>query len=163
MCSGSMWMLRRRWGRSCSSAIPRRSIAAVKVLVVAVGRLRPPFQDDVQHYQKLLARHARLELVEVREDEAVERRLPDRAFTSLLAVDGKAYDSEAFAAFLEDRRQSGHNLCFVIGGPYGLDLPDVDHRLSLGPLTLPHQLARVVLLEQLYRAHKILAGEPYHH
>jgi 23S rRNA (pseudouridine1915-N3)-methyltransferase len=135
----------------------------VKVLVVAVGRLRPPFQDDVQHYQKLLARHARLELVEVREDEAVERRLPDRTFTSLLAVDGKAYDSEAFAAFLEDRRQSGRDLCFVIGGPYGLDLPDVDHRLSLGPLTLPHQLARVVLLEQLYRAHKILAGEPYHH
>ena len=130
---------------------------------MAVGRLRPPFQDDVQHYQKLLARHARLELVEVREDEAVERRLPDRAFTSLLAVDGKAYDSEAFAAFLEDRRQSGRDLCFVIGGPYGLDLPDVDHRLSLGPLTLPHQLARVVLLEQLYRAHKILAGEPYHH
>ena len=135
----------------------------MKVLVVAVGRLRPPFQDDVQHYQKLLARHARLELVEVREDEAVERRLPDRAFTSLLAVDGKAYDSEAFAAFLEDRRQSGRDLCFVIGGPYGLDLPDVDHRLSLGPLTLPHQLARVVLLERLYRAHKILAGEPYHH
>jgi 23S rRNA (pseudouridine1915-N3)-methyltransferase len=135
----------------------------VKVLVVAVGRLRPPFQDDVQHYQKLLARHARLELVEVREDEAVERRLPDRAFTSLLAVDGKAYDSEAFARFLEDRRQSGRDLCFVVGGPYGLEIPDADHRLSLGPLTLPHQLARVVLLEQLYRAHKILAGEPYHH
>ena len=98
----------------------------MKVLVVAVGRLRPPFQDDVQHYQKLLARHARLELLEVREDEAVERRLPERAFTSLLAVGGKAYDSEAFARFLEDRRQSGRDLCFVIGGPYGLDLPDVD-------------------------------------
>jgi 23S rRNA (pseudouridine1915-N3)-methyltransferase len=135
----------------------------VKVLVVAVGRLRPPFQDDVQHYQKLLARHARLELVEVREDEAVERRLPDRVFTSLLAVDGRAYDSKAFARFLEDRRQSGRDLCFVVGGPYGLELPDADHRLSLGPLTLPHQLARVVLLEQLYRAHKILANEPYHY
>jgi 23S rRNA (pseudouridine1915-N3)-methyltransferase len=135
----------------------------VRVLVVAVGRLRPPFQDDVQHYQKLLARHARLELVEVREDEAVERRVPDRAFTSLLAVEGKAYDSEGFARFVEERRQSGRDVCFVIGGPYGLDLDDVDHRLSLGPLTLPHQLARVVLLEQLYRAHKILAGEPYHH
>jgi 23S rRNA (pseudouridine1915-N3)-methyltransferase len=135
----------------------------VRVLVVAVGRLRPPFQDDVQHYQKLLARHARLELVEVREDEAVERRLPARAFTSLLAVDGRAYDSVGLARFLEDRRQAGRDLCFVIGGPYGLELDGVDHRLSLGPLTLPHQLARVVLLEQLYRAHKILAGEPYHH
>jgi 23S rRNA (pseudouridine1915-N3)-methyltransferase len=50
-----------------------------------------------------------------------------------------------------------------VGGPYGTDLPRADHRLSLGRLTLPHQLARVVLLEQLYRAHKILAGEPYHH
>jgi 23S rRNA (pseudouridine1915-N3)-methyltransferase len=54
-------------------------------------------------------------------------------------------------------------MCFVIGGPFGLDLDAADHRFSLGRLTLPHQLARVVLLEQLYRAHKILAGEPYHH
>jgi 23S rRNA (pseudouridine1915-N3)-methyltransferase len=133
------------------------------VVVVAVGRLRPPFQDDVQHYQKLLARHARLELIEVREGDSVHRRLPERAFTALLAIDGRAYDSQAFAGFLEERRQSGRDLCFVIGGPYGLDLDDADHRLSLGPLTLPHQLARVVLLEQLYRAHKILAGEPYHY
>jgi 23S rRNA (pseudouridine1915-N3)-methyltransferase len=51
----------------------------------------------------------------------------------------------------------------VIGGPRGLDLEQCDTRLSLGRLTLPHQLARVVLLEQLYRAHKILAGEPYHY
>ncbi len=72
-------------------------------------------------------------------------------------------ESPAFARFMEDRRQSGRDVCFVIGGPYGLDLDDVDHRLSFGPATLPHQLARVVLLEQLYRAHKILAGEPYHY
>ena len=130
---------------------------------MAVGRLRPPFQDDVQHYRRLLARHARLELVEVREDEQIGRRVPPRAFTSLLAVDGRAYSSEEFARFLEDRRQSARDLCFVIGGPYGLRLDGADHSLSLGPLTLPHQLARVVLLEQLYRAHKILKGERYHH
>jgi 23S rRNA (pseudouridine1915-N3)-methyltransferase len=58
---------------------------------------------------------------------------------------------------------SGRDLCFVVGGPYGLALPAAEHTFSLGPMTLPHQLARVVLLEQLYRAHKILAGEPYHH
>jgi 23S rRNA (pseudouridine1915-N3)-methyltransferase len=135
----------------------------VRIVVVAVGRLRPPFADDVQHYQQLIARHARLELVEVREDEQVSRRLPERAFVSLLHRDGEHLDSVGFSRFLEVRRQSGRDLCFVIGGPFGLELEGVEHRLSLGELTLPHQLARVVLLEQLYRGHKILAGEPYHY
>jgi 23S rRNA (pseudouridine1915-N3)-methyltransferase len=135
----------------------------VRILVVAVGRLRPPFADDVQHYQKLLARHVRVELVEVREDEQARRRVPERAFLSLLHHDGEQMDSIRFSRFLEERRQSGRDLCFVIGGPYGLHLDEVDHRLSLGAITLPHQLARVVLLEQLYRGHKILAGEPYHY
>jgi len=133
----------------------------VRLTVVSVGRLRPPFVDDVQHYKKLLARHVRLELVEVREDEAVSRRLPPRAFVSLLARDGDELTSEDLAAWLEERRRSGRDLCFVIGGPAGLELAS-DHRLSLGRPTLPHQLAQVVLLEQLFRAHKILAGEPYH-
>jgi 23S rRNA (pseudouridine1915-N3)-methyltransferase len=135
----------------------------VKILVVAVGRLRPPFSDDVQHYQKLLARYVKLELVEVREDEHVARRVPDRTFVSLLDREGKEFDSVSFSAFLEERRRSGLDLCFVVGGPFGLELDDVDHRMSLGRMTLPHQLARVVLLEQLYRGHKILAGEPYHY
>ncbi|MFZ0377691.1 MAG: 23S rRNA (pseudouridine(1915)-N(3))-methyltransferase RlmH [Solirubrobacteraceae bacterium] len=135
----------------------------MRILVVAVGRLRPPFSDDVQHYQKLLARHARLELIEVREDDHVARRIPERVFVSLLDREGEELDSVAFSRFLEDRRQSGVDLCFVIGGPFGLEMNDVDHRFSLGKITLPHQLARVVLLEQLYRGHKILAGEPYHY
>ena len=131
--------------------------------MLAVGRLRSPYADDVQHYRKLLAPMARVDLVEVREDEAVAKRIPDRAFTVLLAADGRSYDSEAFSRFLEERRMAARDLCFVIGGPLGLQLDEVDHRFSLGPLTLPHQLARVVLLEQLYRGHKILAGEPYHY
>ena len=135
----------------------------MRIIVVAVGRLRPPYADDIQHYQKLLARHARVELVEVREDEQVGRRLPERAFVTLLDSGGEELDSIGFSRFLEARRQSGMDLCFVVGGPYGLELPHVEHRLSLGRMTLPHQLARVVLLEQLYRAHKILAGEPYHY
>ena len=135
----------------------------MKILVLAVGRLRPPYADDVQHYQKLLAGMARVDLVEVREDEAVARRIPVRAFLVLLAPDGKAYDSEAFSGFLEERRQAGRDLCFVIGGPRGLSLERCDLKLSLGPMTLPHQLARVVLLEQLLRGHKILAGHPYHY
>jgi 23S rRNA (pseudouridine1915-N3)-methyltransferase len=135
----------------------------VRIIVVAVGRLRPPFADDVQHYQKLLGRHVRLESVEVREGEQVGRRLPERAFISLLDREGAALDSIEFSSFIETRRSEGRDLCFVVGGPFGLELSDADHRLSLGPITLPHQLARVVLLEQLYRAHKILAGEPYHY
>lgn len=143
--------------------VHRASIAAVRIIVLAVGRLRPPFADDVQHYQKLLARHARVELVEVREDEQVAKRIPERAFVSLLAAEGRQYDSQAFASFLEERRQGGRDVCFVVGGPFGLQLDSVDHRLSLGAMTLPHQLARVVLLEQIYRGHKILAREPYHY
>lgn len=135
----------------------------MRILVVAVGRLRPPFADDVQHYSRLIARHARVEHIEVRENEQVARRIPERAFTSLLDAGGEEFDSVGFSRFLEDRRMSGRDLCFVVGGPYGLELPVADHRISLGRMTLPHQLARVVLLEQLYRAHKILAGEPYHH
>jgi 23S rRNA (pseudouridine1915-N3)-methyltransferase len=135
----------------------------VRYLVLAVGRLRPPFSDDVEHYERLLRRQARVEVVEVREDEALERRIPERAYVVLLDERGKELSSEAFAVFLEERRQAGLDVCFVIGGPYGTALERRDRVLSLGPMTLPHQLARVVLLEQLFRAHKILAGEPYHH
>jgi 23S rRNA (pseudouridine1915-N3)-methyltransferase len=132
-------------------------------VVVSVGRLRAPYADDVAHYAKLLSRHVRLELVELRDSERVAGRLPPASFTSLLAAGGRSYDSPGFARFIEERRASGRDLTFVVGGAFGLELERPDHRLSLGPMTLPHQLARVVLLEQLYRAHKILAGEPYHH
>ena len=136
----------------------------MRIIVVAVGRLRSPFVDDVEHYTKLLGRYVRLELIEVREDEQVGRRIPERAFVSLLDVEGESLDSVAFSHFLEGRRASGRDVCFVIGGPFGgLNLERVDHRLSLGAITLPHQLARVVLLEQIYRGHKIIAGEQYHY
>ena len=137
----------------------------MKLTVLAVGRLRPPYADDVEHYRTLLQRYAKLELVEVREDEAVGRRIPDAAFVSMLHSEGSAYDSLGFARWVEERRHAGRDVVFVVGGPFAL--PEIDraedHRLSLGPMTLPHQLARVVLLEQLYRAHKILANEPYHY
>jgi 23S rRNA (pseudouridine1915-N3)-methyltransferase len=135
----------------------------VRLIVLAVGRLRPPYVDDVAHYTKLLSRYAREEMIEVREEERLASRIPERAYVSLLDRGGEQFDSLSFSRFLEARRQAGRAVCFVIGGHLGLDLPNVDHRFSLGPLTLPHQLARVVLLEQLYRGHKILAGEPYHY
>jgi 23S rRNA (pseudouridine1915-N3)-methyltransferase len=154
----------------------------VRIVVVCVGRLRSaPFADDVAHYARLLSRHARLEVHELREAglsadrrrEALEReaaavikRIPASAFVCVLDREGKAFSSTELARFLEERRSGGKDLCFVIGGPFGLDPglgQTADARLSFGPITLPHELARVVLLEQLFRAHKILAGEPYHY
>ena len=132
--------------------------------MIAVGRLRPPFQDDVEHYRKLIAGHARLELIEVREDERVPPRIPDRAHVVLLASDGRQLDSVELSALargaaagrprhlLRDRRAARAR-----------PRPSATRASRSGAMTLPHQLARVVLLEQLYRAHKILAREPYHY
>ena len=140
----------------------------MKITVLAVGRVKPPYSDDLQHYQRLLARYCRLEIIEVREDEAVERRIPAGSggrppWVCLLDSRGEEMTSERFAEYLEQRRAAARDLVFVVGGPYGTALESADHRLSLGRMTLPHQLARVVLVEQLYRAHKILAREPYHY
>ena len=137
----------------------------MRVVVISVGRLRAPYADDVAHYAKLLARHVRLEQIELRVADAgrVAARVPPGAFVSLLAADGEVFDSPGFARFIEERRASGRDLAFAIGGAFGLELAAADHRLSFGPMTLPHQLARVVLLEALFRAHTIIAGTPYHH
>jgi 23S rRNA (pseudouridine1915-N3)-methyltransferase len=135
----------------------------MRMFIVAVGRLRPPYQDDVQHYRKMLGRYAKVELIELRDEEKVTGRIPDGAFLVLLSAGGAAMDSREFSKFIQQRRESGRDLCFVIGGPRGLDLDACDLKLSFGPMTLPHQLARVVLIEQIYRAHKIIAGEPYHY
>src|ERR671917_2319372 len=133
----------------------------MRISLIAVGRLRPPYQDDVEHYRKMLAGYVKVDQVEVREDEKVLPRIPDRALTVLLASDGRTLSSEEFSEWLEERRRNGRDLCFVIGGPKGLDL-EADERLSLGAVTPPPPPARGGLLEQLYRAHKILAREPYH-
>jgi 23S rRNA (pseudouridine1915-N3)-methyltransferase len=136
----------------------------VRYYVVAVGKARAPYADDLAHYAKLLSRHARVDVIEVAEDADVERRVPERSFVCLLDERGRSFTSQDFASWIEARRQGGLDVCFVIGGPFGgTPLTRVDARLALGPMTLPHQLARVVLLEQLFRAHKILAGETYHY
>ena len=135
----------------------------MRTLIVAVGRLRPPYQDDVQHYRKMLARYATVDAIELRDEEKVSGRIPDDAYKVLLSSDGEQLDSLEFSEFIAERREAARDLCFVIGGPRGLDLDSCDMKLSFGPMTLPHQLARVVLIEQIYRAHKIIAREPYHY
>ncbi len=135
----------------------------MRIVVLAVGRLKDPFTDDAAHFLKLLSGQARVEMIELPDEQRLPKRIPERAFVCALDERGRELDSLAFARWLEDRRQAGRDLCFVIGGPFGLELERTDETLSLGRMTLPYQLARVVLLEQLFRAHKILAGEPYHH
>jgi 23S rRNA (pseudouridine1915-N3)-methyltransferase len=154
----------------------------VRISLVCVGRLRgSPFADAVGHYERLLSRYTRLEASEIREGGAdasrreenlikeadqILSRIPSDTFICALDREGETLTSVAFADWLEQRRQAGRDVCFVLGGPFGLDprvLEQANQRLSLGPLTLPHLLARVVLLEQLFRAHKILAREPYHY
>jgi 23S rRNA (pseudouridine1915-N3)-methyltransferase len=132
-------------------------------VIFAVGKMKPPFVDDVAHYEKLLSRYTRLDIVEVDDADKIQARLPERAHVVLLDAEGKARDSVGLSRWLETRRQSGRDLALVIGGAYGVSLSQPDELLSFGPITLPYQLCRVVLLEQLFRAHKILAGEPYHH
>src|SRR4051795_5316507 len=112
----------------------------MRIIVIAVGRLRPPFADDVQHYQKLLAGHARVELVELRDEEKGDGRLPDRAFTALLSPEGKTFDSIHFSTWMEERRQSGRDLCFVIGGPPRVARASCDARPLVGARTAPPQI-----------------------
>ena len=153
----------------------------MRLLLICVGKVRQPFADDVAHYERLLGRHARLETTELpeaktapgqgsraiaSEGEAILRRVPGDAYVCALDREGETLTSEDLARLVEERRMARADLCLVVGGPLGLDravLERAQLRLALGRVTLPHQLARVVLLEQLFRAHKIAAGEPYHY
>ena len=155
----------------------------MKFSIVAVGRLKERFWTQAcDEYLKRLQPYARTVVVEVadvdpakaggesaavaREGAAVLKALPERAHVVLLAIDGKQRSSEDVAARIEALALAGKSeIAFVIGGSCGTG-DDVraraDETLSFGPITLPHNLARVVLLEQLYRAFRISRGEPYH-
>ena len=138
----------------------------MKTCLITVGKVKPPFAEADVHYRKLLKRHQPVEVIEVRDELNIEGRIPDRAHVVAMDRGGKALSSRAWAQWLSERRIDARDLCFLIGGPRGL--PDevlelAAERVSLGPQTMAHQLARVALLEQLFRAGKILAGEPYHH
>lgn len=137
----------------------------MKTVLITVGKVKEPFAQADAHYRKLLSRQQPIEVVEVRDEANIEGRLPQRAHVIAMDRGGRALDSMSWSRWLAERRIDALDLCFLIGGPRGLP-PDVlslaDERISLGPQTLAHQLARVTLLEQLFRATKILAGEPYH-
>lgn len=153
----------------------------MSVTLVAVGRPSGPLAPTIAEYERRAARYWKLRIVEVAEGaasarddpEAVMRAegdrilgtLPEGAATILLTRTGKGMSSEGLARYLQRQRQGGRAVSFVIGGAYGV-APAVAEaavfHLSLSPMTLPHDLARVVLAEQIYRAGTILRGEPYH-
>jgi 23S rRNA (pseudouridine1915-N3)-methyltransferase len=138
----------------------------LRTLLIAVGKVKAPFAEADAHYRKLLQRHQPVEVIEVRDDVNLAGRVPKRGHVVALDRGGRALNSKAWARWLSERRIDAVDLCFLIGGPPGLAdevMALADERLSLGPQTMAHQLARVVLLEQLFRATKILAGERYHH
>lgn len=137
----------------------------MKVTVVAVGKIKAPFAEAEAHYRKMLQRHQPVEIVEVRDEVKIEGHIPARSHAIALDRGGRALSSRAWASWLSERRMDAQDIGFLIGGPEGLSARTMalaGERISLGPQTMAHQLARVVLLEQLFRATKILAGEPYH-
>ena len=140
----------------------------MKVVVLAVGKLRDrSFAALCDDYVTRARRHLNVEVVEVEDDAALARKWPAQGETIALDVGGEAWTTERFARHLGDRMlHGGRALTFAIGGADGLPpalVARANLRLSLSAMTLPHRMARLVLLEQIYRALTIIRGEPYHH
>jgi 23S rRNA (pseudouridine1915-N3)-methyltransferase len=140
----------------------------VKLVVVAVGKMRDKHMAALcDEYVQRARRHVPVEIVEVEDDDALARRLPERAELIALEPGGDAWTTEQLAKHVEKQMVHGAPaIAFLIGGALGLPpavVKKASRRLSLSNLTLPHRLARVVLCEQLYRAMSIIRGEPYHH
>jgi 23S rRNA (pseudouridine1915-N3)-methyltransferase len=151
----------------------------VEIALLAVGKLRPSLREACDDYLRRLGRYARVREVEVREaaraptlaaqrqQEAarLRERVPVGATLVALGREGRSLTSEGLAAQVQRWQLAARPLALLLGGSNGL-APDLlaaaDLRWSLGPLTLPHELARLVVLEQLYRGFTILRGEPYH-
>lgn len=151
----------------------------MEIAILAVGKLRPSFREACDDYLKRLGRYATIVEHQVPEasragSPAVQRReetarllarLPGQSRRVALTRQGEPWSSRELAHQLEQWRQGRRPVAFLLGGSHGLDSDQfeaADQRWSLGPLTLPHELARVVVCEQLYRAFTILRGEPYH-
>jgi 23S rRNA (pseudouridine1915-N3)-methyltransferase len=152
----------------------------MKLIVAAVGRPRnAALAAAIEHYEERASKYWPLDVREVREESArgaqaalVREREAERlrgriegATVVVCDETGRTMTSTAFATYLQQARERARDLAFVIGGAYGLAeslAGSAQLRLSLAPWTLPHELARLVLAEQLYRAGTIVRGEPYH-
>lgn len=157
----------------------------MKITVACVGKIKEKyFTDAINEYSKRLSRYVTLEICQVADEKAPENmseaqviqvretegerllKATKDSFVVALAIDGKKMTSEGFADFISDNMVKGvSHITFVIGGSLGLSdkvLKRADFKLSFSDMTFPHQLMRVVLLEQIYRGYRIMKNEPYH-
>lgn len=158
----------------------------MKITLIAVGKLKEKYlKEAVSEYSKRLGRYCKLEIIEVsdektpdqasqtaeeqireKEGERILKHIKDDMYVIALEIQGKMLSSEELAAKMEDLGIQGKShIAFVIGGSIGLGkevLKRADESLSFSKMTFPHQLMRVILLEQVYRGYRIINGEPYH-
>ena len=158
----------------------------MKVTIVCVGKLKEKYwKDAIAEYSKRLSRYMKLDIIELADEKAPETMSPaqeaevkdkegqrilknvkDDAFVVALAVEGKQLSSEELADFMAKKGVSGvSHMVFIIGGSLGLSpavMQRADYALSFSKMTFPHQMMRVVLLEQIYRGYQILEGSRYH-
>ena len=180
-------MCRQQQYKDRKQGIGRKGInRQMKITILAVGKLKEKyFTSAVQEYSKRLGRYCKLEIIEtadektpdnastnegniIRAKEAgrLKKYIKDDAYVIALAINGKQMPSEGFADKLDKLGIRGiSHIIFIIGGSTGLDssiLEMADEEISFSLMTFPHQLMRVILLEQVYRAYRIIKGEPYH-
>lgn len=158
----------------------------MNIKIISVGKLKEKYlKMGIEEYSKRLSAYCKLELVEVPDEKAPEKlseaemiqvkekegerilsKIPDQAYVFALAIEGKQRTSESFSKEIEQLGIQGKsNLVFVIGGSLGLSKAVMDRsntQISFGKMTLPHQLMRLVLIEQIYRGFRIMKNEPYH-
>lgn len=158
----------------------------MNVTIIAVGKLKEKYlKEGIEEYSKRLKRYCRLEIVEVpdekepdnmslkeaegiknKEGESIERHFKDNVYKIALCIEGKTMSSEEFSSVISGLGLKGiSSVAFVIGGSLGLSdrvISRCDLLLSFSRLTFPHQLMRLILLEQIYRGFKIISGETYH-
>ena len=158
----------------------------MKISILCVGKVKEKFyRDAIEEFCKRLSRYCKLDIIEVsdektdetaseneirlvkfKEGERILKNIKDDSYVIALCIDGKQLDSEELSSKMENLGISGtSHICFVIGGSLGLAdevIRRADYKLSFSKMTFPHQLMRVILLEQIYRAYRIMYNEPYH-
>lgn len=158
----------------------------MKITVLTVGKVKEKFyRQAIEEFEKRLSRYCKLEIIEVNDEKTPERAseteehiikekeaerlmkyIKDNDFVCALAIEGKQLDSVELSEKIENLGINGYSsIVFIIGGSLGLHeliLKRADYKLSFSKMTFPHQLMRVILLEQIYRSYRIMNGEPYH-